>query len=599
MKCPKCGRKLKKGVSQCPSCSGDDLFSFSPFSQSSTSNSSTTGFDDNLFSSSAQSSSPFPSADPFLSSAPTAFDIGGTQHTSSNNQSKNKSKKRILIAFAAVAVVIIVAVITMLLGESSSPAVQTTFSNSSTQVAVNTTDSSNFVNSSSQNAVNQTTNSTSEAQSVSNSSDRLPNLSAEYDDHIFLDGRSVKDCYSLTGDVALTVVFVNDDKSKWSSNDINECKQNLITETQKIINDASSYGAQLDISLNYLTAKASDIADRDNMTPWVSEALKSVGFSDATTVESDLKNTYNTKEAPVIFIVNYDDRSFATSINSFEFSLVYGKDVESYRHELFHMFGAIDYYYPTDLYTIANQYYPDSIMMGTTDEAMIDELNAYLIGWTDSISSQALDILDKTKHITQEIIDAEHEHETYTGYVKNYRSQDTVYTGNLINGFRDGYGVLKYDDGNSYEGEFKNNNRNGQGTFTWANGNSYEGDWVDGEKHGNGTFTYYNGDKYVGPWVNGNQHGVGVFTWADGNKYEGDWVDGERHGNGTLYFADGSTYIGDFFNGERTGQGTYTWANGDSFTGEWVDGNRQGNGVYTYADGSQKSGQWKNDEFIG
>ena len=66
-------------------------------------------------------------------------------------------------------------------------------------------------------------------------------------------------------------------------------------------------------------------------------------------------------------------------------------------HELLHLFGAIDLYdYDNEgVRAIAEQFFPDSVMMKPT--YVIDELTAYLIGWTKQPSPKVLQFLARTK----------------------------------------------------------------------------------------------------------------------------------------------------------------------------------------------------------
>jgi hypothetical protein len=46
---------------------------------------------------------------------------------------------------------------------------------------------------------------------------------------------------------------------------------------------------------------------------------------------------------------------------------------------------------------------------------------------------------------------------------------------------KNGYGVLKYPDGDTYEGEFKYSKFNGHGVYKNANGCIYEGNFENGK----------------------------------------------------------------------------------------------------------------------
>lgn len=118
--------------------------------------------------------------------------------------------------------------------------------------------------------------------------------------------------------------------------------------------------------------------------------------------------------------------------------------------------------------------------------------------------------------------------------------------------------TIRYGDGCVYTGQVVNGKRNGRGTMTWPSGEVYEGDFVDNKPHGRGKCTWPNGNVYEGDWRDGKRTGKGKFTWGKDSKWAGD------------------IYVGDFVDDKRTGTGTYT-----------------------YADGRVKSGQFLDDKFLG
>lgn len=73
----------------------------------------------------------------------------------------------------------------------------------------------------------------------------------------------------------------------------------------------------------------------------------------------------------------------------------------------------------------------------------------------------------------------------------------------------------------------------GEGTMEYSNGNEYTGDWVNGIRQGKGTMKYDNG-IYEGEWKNDKKNGEGTYTWNDGKKYEGAYVDDVRSGEGVF-----------------------------------------------------------------
>lgn len=104
----------------------------------------------------------------------------------------------------------------------------------------------------------------------------------------------------------------------------------------------------------------------------------------------------------------------------------------------------------------------------------------------------------------------------YTGYVTDHKC--------------DGWGEMRYTNGDIYVGEWSANKRNGYGILTFANGDRYEGDFVENIRNGEGA--YY---------------------WTDGRHYEGSFSDGVISGNGTMYYTDGNSKSGIWENGEFIG----------------------------------------------
>ena len=64
-------------------------------------------------------------------------------------------------------------------------------------------------------------------------------------------------------------------------------------------------------------------------------------------------------------------------------------------HELFHQFGAIDLYNQEGVEKVALKYFPNSDML--TVSHVIDDLTAYLVGWTDTLSAKAQKFLKETE----------------------------------------------------------------------------------------------------------------------------------------------------------------------------------------------------------
>lgn len=128
--------------------------------------------------------------------------------------------------------------------------------------------------------------------------------------------------------------------------------------------------------------------------------------------------------------------------------------------------------------------------------------------------------------------------------------------------FKHTYIKFEYDDG-KYMGEALNGKPHGEGLIFYDESIDpirmrYAGSWVDGKRQGKGVMRWRNGDTYDGYWENGLENGEGKCYYANGDKYVGEWKDGEENGEGTCYYADGSKYEGHWENGLWNGKGCYT-----------------------------------------
>ena len=95
--------------------------------------------------------------------------------------------------------------------------------------------------------------------------------------------------------------------------------------------------------------------------------------------------------------------------------------------------------------------------------------------------------------------------------VLNY-ADGSIYTGDVVDDVREGYGEMRFDNGDVYSGEWKNDTMTGQGKLKYHEGNIYK----------------Y--DEYDEQMINGRRSGYGTMIWSNGEKYIGEWRKCEMHG---------------------------------------------------------------------
>ena len=403
-------------------------------------------------------------------------------------------------------------------------------------------------------------------------------------------------CETMTGKMVVLFVFVNDPTDGWTDEERAEAEPALLDALRTLLSEAEAYGTELEISYVFKTATIGTEFDRDSKA-WKKEAMQQLGMQDGYQDQRKLEEMYDVDNVPVVFLVDEPGRSYANFMltgNGFESVTICQKDYAALRHEICHLFGARDMYFPQETVAAAKQYLPNGIMYGDC-EGNVDALTAFVIGWTKDLTDEAVSFLWTTNSLTEEYIEAAKEQDQLTGYGTKY-FDGGHYTGYMVGGVYHGEGTCYWDDGYIFTGTWVNGIREGYGEITGPDGYVYKGYWQNNAQHGTGTVTYVGGDTYSGDFVNGQRHGQGTYTWNDGSCYVGDWVDGQRTGKGTITWTDGSYYTGDFQDGQMHGKGEYYYAQyGTRYVGDFVGNKRHGWGTYYYADGTTYTGRWEND----
>jgi hypothetical protein len=215
-------------------------------------------------------------------------------------------------------------------------------------------------------------------------------------------------CEKMTGNITVLVVFVSDTLNAWSEYDMEQAKPALQECETRLEAAAAAYGAELDLTMEYVEAKISmEFKVDENVLTSAYTVMRKMGIGDAFHDQDSLEEKYEADAVPMLFVLNRQGRAFATTMDAetdvLECAVIYGKDMSSIRHELCHIFGALDFYFPDETIAAQERYLPDSIMNNHFTE--VDDLTAYLIGWVDELSQNAINFLRATNHLTKEMIE--------------------------------------------------------------------------------------------------------------------------------------------------------------------------------------------------
>lgn len=150
----------------------------------------------------------------------------------------------------------------------------------------------------------------------------------------------------------------------------------------------------------------------------------------------------------------------------------------------------------------------------------------------------------------------------------------------------DGFGIMKFKNGNSYEGSWKRNQFNGYGKMNFKNGDIYTGNWKENKIQGKGEMIYSNKSYYKGFWKNNMYHGNGerkiIFDTQvqilKGEFKNDNFFDGEI----TVFFSQGDTSLRFFNNGDIIKTEYISSKFKQTTEGEHYSNGKLKNGVSTY-----------------
>lgn len=177
-------------------------------------------------------------------------------------------------------------------------------------------------------------------------------------------------------------------------------------------------------------------------------------------------------------------------------------------------------------------------------------------------------------------------------------TKKTKIDGHWKNGKPDGQCSMFYANGNSYIGEMIQGKRNGKGILKFADGYSEEGNYQNDTLSGFVTIKFPKGSIYVGYWKNNMKSGSGKYTNPNGYVAEGKFVNDTLEGNVTIEFGNGEKYIGEVVKGIENGKGVFYFKSGDKYEGEFKDGYPNGTGVQYFVKGGTLRGVWVKGEYI-
>lgn len=246
----------------------------------------------------------------------------------------------------------------------------------------------------------------------------LPAITDEFQNEL-RPNYALGNCRKLEGNPVVVLLFIDDNESSWS-------KKEILTFTQKHIlvgldyleANAKTWGVDLDFivesystplsgfELKYEGTVIKNLLINGSSKDVLDQAAVDIGFQSNWELYSYYKEKYPNDDIIFLNFLNKSGKSYARhaiSTGYFEYSehcvifadyLGYffhsrpnGSRASTVAHEILHLFGAEDFYSSTSREKIAEQTYPNDIMLHQYDDIesnKIGDCTAFSIGWTNT-----------------------------------------------------------------------------------------------------------------------------------------------------------------------------------------------------------------------
>jgi len=232
-------------------------------------------------------------------------------------------------------------------------------------------------------------------------------------DHPALQLRGEGYCTFLRGKVLLLIVRISDGVAAWDDGAKKRFDAYVEDCAGWMSSTSAAYPRPVQISRRYHDIRLSRAYRFDNEAQRDS-ILEMMGNStSASKLQIIFRKRYKVDSVALVFAFNYDIRGhaypgvrgdFGSGMNEIAYVSATDIDRPVLAHEVFHQYGAVDYYYPKRYEAACLKHFGGSIMNDTVKK--VDPLTAYLIGWTDSLSPEAVAFLEETADVTEAEIDA-------------------------------------------------------------------------------------------------------------------------------------------------------------------------------------------------
>ncbi len=222
-------------------------------------------------------------------------------------------------------------------------------------------------------------------------------------------------CKELSGTVAVSIIYVNDFESGRNEEETQRFTENEVKPGLDFLEaQAKNYGVELNFKITDIFVQVEydyEVilnADTGFVTIDVLyHSAQELGYGSDTNLYNQIKGRENANGVIFLTVFNKNGRAYAINpkadqnLGIEEHCVLFARDLNSgsgyypsgiqasiVAHEILHMYGAEDFYSSEKRKALAEQHYPNDIMLSAKynlSRNVLGDATAFYIGWTDNI----------------------------------------------------------------------------------------------------------------------------------------------------------------------------------------------------------------------
>ena len=233
--------------------------------------------------------------------------------------------------------------------------------------------------------------------------------------YFMLDAKNSGNCKILTGRIMFYMFYVSDPYNSWTKASATAASKDCEWSIQKIKKEAKRDKVFLQCLVHEEHVMNDRVMKNVNAAECQEQIARKLGNCSMSEFSNQMERKYAVNSIVYVYLLNRSGRSFAMPTigqsSNAEKVVLFPPYRPSFIHEVMHLYGAADYYYPERLKSVAQRIFPRSVMLTASEYGEIDEMTRYLIGWHLQPTDKARMFMSETNTITRDEVNMCIDHE--------------------------------------------------------------------------------------------------------------------------------------------------------------------------------------------